>query len=265
MKDISIEELKTIQLDVLQAIDNFCLKEGIVYSLACGTALGAIRHKGYIPWDDDIDIYLLREDYNTLMKTYPNNGRYRLISLETNKEWDRPYARAYDSETVLEERCNCSKIIGVGIDVYPIDSVPEKEEDWIRFDKKRRNLQKFLQIKQMQYNNERPLYKNLALFFGKAALCFVSRKRMVLYINSFIQAYNKQESEWVFESAQGMIQKNRFHKRVFERTIPVPFEDREFMIFEDYDEYLHNGYGNYMQLPPKEKQVAHHSFNAYWK
>lgn len=266
MKEIGLEELKVLQLDVLQAIHDFCQANGITYSLACGTALGAVRHHGYIPWDDDIDIYLLRDDYNRLIETYPIDGRYQLISMERDSNWDRPYAKAYDSKTVLiEENIKGDKTLGVGMDVYPIDRVPDNEIEWKTFDKRRRHIQRLLQLKQQKrFKGEHALYKNLVLFGGKLLLSPFSRKVFAKYIDRFIRQFNNTESPWVFESVQGMIQKNRFHRYVFNETIPVPFEDRQFMLFKDYDEYLSNGYGDYMKLPPKEKQVAHHSFKAYW-
>lgn len=265
MSEISLEELKVIQLNVLQAIHDYCLSHGIIYSIACGTALGAVRHKGFIPWDDDIDIYLLRNDYNRLVQTFPKEGRYKLISLERNETWDRPYAKAYDDTTIFEENCNCSVIIGVGIDVYPIDTVPEKENDWKKFDSKRRRWQNYLLMKQIRINMKRSLFKNSFIMMAKALLLPFSRRSLSNFIDKRIKAYNGTASEWVFESAQGMIQKNRFHKHIFDYTILVDFEDRKFMIFEDYDEYLKNGYGDYMKLPPVEKRIAHHSYNAYWK
>ena len=265
MKGIDVAELKAIQIDVLQAIHDFCRDNGIIYSLACGSALGAVRHHGYIPWDDDIDIYLLRDDYNRLIKKYINEGNYRIISMESDKEWDKPFAKAYDARTVFIEQANCGKTIGVGIDVYPIDIVPEDEIEWRRFNLKRRRLQRILSIKQIQYDRSRPFIKNCYLLMGKLVLLPFTRYFIAKYINNFIQRYNSKGGQWVFECAQGMIQKNRFHKKVFERTIPVKFENREFMLFENYDEYLRNGYGDYMKLPPKEKQIPHHVFTAYWK
>ena len=265
MKGIGLEELKRIQIEVLQAVHDFCIANGITYSMACGTALGAVRHKGYIPWDDDIDIYLLREDYNRLMSAYDNNGRYRLISMEIDSDWDRPYARAYDSKTVLIEKANGSIVIGIGIDVYPIDTVPENEQEWRRFDKRRRFLQNMLSLKRMKFDQGRGFSKSVFLLISKIILLPLSIKRIVRYIDKFIKQYNKKGGTWVFESAQGMIQKNRFHRSVFENIIPVSFEDRQFMLFENFDEYLKNGYDDYMKLPPKEKQVNHHVYQAYWK
>lgn len=265
MKEICLEELKVLQLDVLQAVHDFCIQNGITYSLACGTALGAVRHKGYIPWDDDIDIYLLREDYNRLMREYPKTGRYQLISMERDKKWDKPYAKAYDSTTVFKEKFNYNVEIGIGIDVYPIDKVPENENNWKNFDKRRRKLQHLLLMKQIQFSKERPFIRNCVAFLSKILLFPFSRRMISNYISHFIQQFNNDDGQWVFESAQGLIQKNRFPKRVFENIIAVPFEDRFFMLFEHYDEYLKNGYGDYMKLPPKEKQVAHHAYKAYWK
>ena len=105
MKRIGKEELKMIQMDVLSAIHHFCLEHEIKYSLGCGSMLGCARHKGYIPWDDDIDIYMLREDYNKLIREFPDiyEEHYKFVTLERDEKWQRAYGKAYDSTTIIKE------------------------------------------------------------------------------------------------------------------------------------------------------------------
>lgn len=264
---ISIDELKTIQLNVLQAIDSFCTENGISYSMACGTLLGAIRHKGYIPWDDDIDIYLYRADYNRLVNLFPDKylGSYELVSLEREKEWDFPYAKAFDNRTVLMERSRCRFSIGVNIDIYPIDDVPDKDNKWRRYDRYRRFFCNLYSVKRIQITKERSLIKNLLLCVIKIPLFFVGQRGFAVFLSHFAQKYNGRGYLYAFECVQGLLQKNRFEKRLFESIVKLPFEDKMFCGFKDYDAYLKNAYGDYTQLPPLEKRVSHHDFCAWWK
>lgn len=264
---INVEELKTIQLDVLQAIDKFCAENGIVYSMACGTMLGAVRHKGYIPWDDDIDIYLLRKDYNNLIKLFPDTylGKYKLISLERNKLWDRPYAKAFDDMTLLKENAHCAVDIGVNIDVYPIDDVPDDEDMWIKYDRRRRFFQRIDIVKGVRISARRDILKNAAIIAMKLPVCFLTRRHTARFLSWYAQKNNGKGYFSVFECVQGMLQKHKFSKKLFSSMVRMPFEDRCFMAFENSDSYLSNAYGDYMQLPPKEKRVSHHDYMAYWK
>lgn len=267
VRQIGTEELKTIQLDVLQAIDKFCAENGIVYSLACGTMLGAVRHMGYIPWDDDIDIYLLREDYNRLIKMFPDTylDRYKLISLERDKRWDRPYAKAFDDKTEMRENANCAVTIGVNIDVYPIDDVPDDEDLWLRYDRYRRFFQRVDIVKGIRVSGRRGLLKNIALVTMKLPLCFFTRRHTARFLSWYSQKNNGMGYASVFECIQGMLQKHKFSKKLFSSVVKMPFEDRFFMGFADYDSYLRNAYGDYMQLPPEEKRISHHDYIAWYK
>lgn len=267
MQRLTIEEVKVLQLDVLQAIHEFCTQNSIKYSLGCGSMLGCARHQGYIPWDDDIDIYIPRSDYQRLISIFPKvyKGKYELISLERNDNWKRPYAKASDNTTRFIENVSGQFEIGVNIDIYPIDFVPDNEKEWLSYNKKRRFFQHLMEFKYVKFRKNRSFHRNVGLLLGKFILLPISEKKLALFLNYYAQIHNKTCRNRMFECVQGLFQKKPFPARLFDDIILLPFEDRRFMAFNNYDEYLTNGYGDWRQLPPIEKQVAHHDFQAYRK
>lgn len=265
-KEIGLKELKTIQMDILDVIQDFCDKNGIHYSLACGTFLGAIRHHGYIPWDDDIDIYLTRKDYNVLVCQFPDVYRHvELVSLERDEHWDRAYAQAFDNRTSIQEEVARNGARGVYIDIYPVDSVPDMDSDWLAYNKKRRLLVHLSEIKYVKLSKERSFIKNMVLLLGKFTLIPFSSRRIAYWISKNAQKYNEKGFHRSFECVQGMLQKRPFESLLMTDFAKTKFEDRDFMIMRDFDAYLSNAYGDYMKLPPKEKQVSHHVFKAWWR
>lgn len=266
MKKINIAELKLIQLDVLSIVDRFCRDNNIKYSLGCGSMLGAARHKGYIPWDDDIDIYLLREEYEKLIEQFPESVKYvKLASLQRDVKWNRSYSKAYDSRTEMQDAGNKYRI-GVGIDIFPIDTVPENKEEWLRYDKKRRRYQRIYEWKiSMLFREGREWWKYLFLPFTKLILFPFSSRKIAEFLEQYSMKYRDLNSPYVFECCQGIFQKRPFKRSALENVIDVDFEDRIVCGMRDYDEYLRNAYGNWRELPPIEKRVAHHVFNAWWK
>ena len=132
MNEIQIEELREIQMSILDGVDKFCRAKDIKYSISGGTLLGAIRHKGYIPWDDDIDISMLREDYERFEKEFPEcyEGHLCLATLRRRKDWTLAFGKVYDSRTMGFMIGNKSVVTGVNIDVFPLDDVPDINEEW---------------------------------------------------------------------------------------------------------------------------------------
>lgn len=265
MKTIGLDELKLIQLDILSIIDKFCRENHIKYSLGCGTMLGAARHKGYIPWDDDIDIYMLRDEYEKLMAIFPNTlNDIKIASLQRDPQWDRAYSKAYNSRTELQD-AGYKYRIGIGIDIFPIDIVPENEQEWLKYDKKRRRYQLIYEWKiSMIFRKGREWWKYLFLPFVKIILIPITSRRIAKFLEKYSMKFKDMDSPYVFECCQGIFQKRPFKKSTLENLIDMPFEDRIFCGMRDYDEYLSNGYGDWRKLPPEDKRISHHVFKAWW-
>lgn len=264
----TVEELKKVQLEILLSINEYCRDNGIRYSLACGSLLGAIRHKGFIPWDDDIDIQLLRPDYEQLIKVFPE--RYKdisLISMERDGKWNRAYARAYDLRTIeIEDAKGMIPGIGVGIDIFPIDEAPENDKEWITYNKKRLLLQDLQGIKFLKWRKDRIIAKKIIMVFGQMFLLPFSIRFFAKKIDEMAKKYNGTHSRLLFENCQGIgKRRKRFLRSDFDEFVDIEFEGYKLMAISGYDDYLKQSYGNYMELPPEKDRVCHHVLMAYWK
>lgn len=265
-KQICIEQLKVIQLEILDNIHKYCTENNIKYSLACGTLLGAARHKGYIPWDDDIDIYIPRKDYNKLISNFPNpyNKKYHIVSLENDSNWDRPYAKAYDNSTILIEPGSKYKI-GINIDIYPIDSVPDNKIDWYKYNRLRKIIQYSYALKSVKITLKRNLIKNILIIINRIITYPLSKRNFAKLIQKYAQKNNGKGFSNCFECVQGLFQKEPFSADLFNELEYMHFENREYLAFKKYKSYLSAGYGDWEKLPPMEKRVSHHVFRAYYK
>ena len=126
-ENLKLEEMKKVEIEILKKIDEVCSENNIVYSLAGGSAIGAVRHKGFIPWDDDIDIMMLREDYDKLQNVM-NDKDYKgikLLSINNDENFPYPYMKAVSLNTTGKEiGIDKIKDYGVFIDIFPVDKVP---------------------------------------------------------------------------------------------------------------------------------------------
>ena len=119
---LSLKEIQKIELDILLYLDKVCRENDIKYYLSSGTLLGAIKYQGFIPWDEDIDVIFLREDYNKLIKCFENEtGRYKLLSIYNSKDYYYPFAKLVDTKTTLIENSKPINDMGVYIDIVPMD------------------------------------------------------------------------------------------------------------------------------------------------
>lgn len=267
MTSINLEELKQIQLEILSFIDDFCQTNAIDYSISGGTAIGAIRHKGYIPWDDDIDIMMKRDDYEKFISTFKDpNGVYKLHCLENDDNFSLPFAKVEDSRTLLFENCTL-ETLGINIDIFPSDYLGNTLEQSVQAVDKICNERFKLKCKLILPGRKNSLIKRIGICFFKVLYLSLSKRRIAMRIQKLAKSFNDNDSKkYCGVIVWGYGKKEIIPSTLFNCYSRVDFENRKFSIVKDYNTYLSSVYGDYMQLPPIEKRQSPHTLNnVYWK
>lgn len=256
--NVDLVQLRKIELNMLKEVDEICKKIGVRYFLVGGTLLGAVRHKGFIPWDDDIDIGLLREDYNLFIKKAPIylSSHLFLQTWHTDPEYLLNFAKIRDSRTTFIETSACERHInhGVFIDVFPLDyysadGTSHKVKKSIIALTRSRVLSKF---------NLPDSPKTLKGYIIKllSFIIFPSYKQ-ALYIQNILYSKNK-KSDLLINYSGAWGDREILDATIFDDLISVQFEDFQLPAPKRYHEYLSSIYGDYMTLPPIEKRTRHH-------
>lgn len=259
-KPLSIEEIKKVELSILEFIDAICRNNNIKYFLAYGTLLGAVRHVGFIPWDDDVDIYMLREDYMKFIKitSEHQDKRYQMLSSYNDPLYYYEFAKVVDNKTKINvKNVKENPKEGVWVDIFPLDSV----SNYIKLQKSIINISVACRI--LSVYKRFPSEKRNKVFYP---LWFVSKlvgPRFFLKITEKL-AMGGHNDEMVGYMASMGVNHFYFPKRWCDRTCVVEFEGNKYPAFEQYDEYLKYQYGDYMQLPPEDKRISH-PVEAYWR
>ena len=262
MKRIDINELKELQLAILDTVHKFCIEHGINYWLDCGTLLGAVRPNGYIPWDDDIDIGMLRDDYEKFRVEFNKyNDRYSFSCVEDDDTYCFAFGKVLDTNTILYEPDKNGRKIAVYIDVFVYDNAPDDEEKLKKMYQKR-DFYRGCNTARTQLPDDEPgiIRKCIFWFLHYALKVFPKSffaKKMVQNSKTYMLSETKRVGNFTSRS------KFACDKQVFNTFIEHVFEGRQYMIPAGYDQWLTSFYGDYMQLPPVEKRVHSHVFEAY--
>ena len=267
-RKLEIEEIHSITLDLMDRLHDICEKNGISYCLNYGTLLGAIRHKGFIPWDDDFDVMMSREDYDKLLSLleHETSGRYRLITRGNTPHYYNGIARFCDMKYEYETELDVKQYQqGVFIDVYPLDSCSASE---IETDEVHSKVRK-LNAKYIIYCNRKsltsrinttirtPYYFWLHLRYGKK----LGQKLETMTKDIIYSRFNK-DTQHVGIYWEG--KDFRLMKREWvQDRILWSFEDRKYWVPAAYDEFLRLQYGDYMTPPPESERVATHKYSVY--
>lgn len=239
------EEVKKSQLSILERIKYYSEKNNIKYYLSSGTALGAIRHGGYIPWDDDVDVFIPINDYIRLIKILENDKRYKIISqFNTDYYFGWGFGYMIDTNTI----CDINKFpiqltAGQSIDLFPLYGIPDDK------------IEKEYYIKRAKELENRCL----------VATEDEERIKAIKEMNKFLLSYNYDECKLIGNVLMPFFIKDIFNKEIFGAGVEKKFEDLYLKVPTEYDKYLKQMYGDYMKLPPKEKQKGEHFYHTYYK
>lgn len=263
MQEITLEERKKLQFDILCNVHDFCVKNSITYFLSSGTLIGAIRHKGYIPWDDDIDIAMPREDYDRFFHLY-SSQYYKVLDSNIDILWPHAFGRVCDVRTSLREKYLDFTQSGIGIDVFPIDGLPSNEFI-CKMHLFKISVVRYLIVHKLYcYRNHLSTLRNIYHLLFKYLIFPLSISFLSKLRDSLIRKYNWQSSTDV-ASLASTIERIPCAKSCFTHVLNETFEGRLFFIPCGYDIWLRLIYGNYLKLPPVEKRIIQHDFIAYWK
>ena len=265
MKELSLQDIKKIEFDILKVFDSFCKENNINYFLANGTLLGAVKYGGFIPWDDDIDVLVPREDYDRLISLFADDGRYQLFEFDRNRKYRFPFAKLCDMTTKKEEyNIDNGVILGLDIDIFPLDVWDADLKNAKREVKQIRKKMFYLGLSKLCKPDSVNLLKRAAKALVMAFCKAFGSARFILDIKKLSNKSRQKDAfymgckSWCIYGEREIIP-----AEVFSSVVNIEFEGEKFPAPVGYDVYLRSLYGDYEKDPPIEKQKSHHRYTAF--
>lgn len=274
MRHLTLQELQQFSLDILKDVAGFCEKNNIRYSLGYGTMLGAVRHKGFIPWDDDVDIMMPREDYEKFRTIYKSK-LYSFIDSRNTPDCYIAFGRVCDTKKTLASSCIpwVKKDVGVWIDIFPVDRVPDDKDTFDRIYDSLLLLMKLnVGIRRVHTisSSRLSVRKRLKIWVLKRTHPRLIKRNpadIVKDMNTLISLVSPAESHhWSQLCCPDSGTNEFFDDDEISEYVKMPFEDSEFFVWKGYDKILRDSYGDFMTLPPENKRRPLQNYiSFYWK
>lgn len=268
MKEMNLKDVQDISLDIMKHLNQFCVNHELKYSMGFGTLLGAVRHKGFIPWDDDIDIVMLRADYDKFCKAWIDTNDYKLFNYERGNMFAACSRLCDMHRTYVKPAMPLfTEHTGIWIDIFPLDFVDDDRDVFLN----RSHLVKEAHLAVFKKRNAMVSWED-SVRGPKSAMKWVAKKvvyyenimKLVKYHVLLSKNFSLPSNRVCCLSFPTYLDRDFTPVHIFNDYEELPFEDTHFLAMKGYDEYLRGLYGDYMQMPPKEKQVRGHCYHKYY-
>lgn len=276
MRELGIREIQMSSLAILNKISEICEAQSINYSLAYGTLLGAVRHKGFIPWDDDLDIMMCRPEYERFIDFFMTHQDemhpLKLLNMDTETKCPHVISRVTNTDYYLDVNNENDYGLGTFVDVYVVDGLGNTKEDAEKVIKDTMDYPSLIFLstrKRYHFGMTKGRFKKLKKIFAFVYAKTMGKMYFVHKLNQKLNRLDYNNSKYVGIAAWGERPKDPqtkvMKKEWIDDTFLVDFEQHQFRISRYYDEILKLNYGDYMKLPPEKDRVQHHLYKAYKK
>ena len=256
-------DLQNKVLEMMKWLHKFIVDNGLRYYVFGGTMLGAARHKGFIPWDDDIDIIMPRDDYEKLCSLLKTPIDHYVIETpySENKDYVYSFAKLYDINTTMTEHLRKDVTRGVAIDIFPIDGLGNTLEEAKRYYRKIDRKNAFKDARVCAYRKGRKWYKNFAIFLARLIPnCFVSEHKLCQKIDALNKKRSMNDYQFFGINMSKYRSRDIHNKDLLGKPTEFVFEDTVVYGFEHYEEYLRETFGDWKKLPPESSRHPDHDF-----